>query len=96
MNRIAKAIATAVVTLGIAAGSAASANATVVPVGGGTWNYGVGGIVWSNYYHGSKVHGSTACSGVRCVASPWTPQGRWSYASTSATLAGNTAYWRVS
>ncbi|RZB18740.1 hypothetical protein StrepF001_13335 [Streptomyces sp. F001] len=35
--------------------------ATVVSAGGGTWDYGAGtAIVWSDYYHGTKCHGSTA------------------------------------
>lgn len=37
---------------------------TVKEVGGGTWNYGTTvGAGWSNYYHTSKCHGSSAYSG---------------------------------
>lgn len=99
MNRITRAVSTAVLALGIASAGAAVANAAtnVVSVGGDKWTYGVSsGTTFSNYYHGSKVHGSTACSSVRCAESPWTPKGRESRASTWATLGGNTAYWRVS
>lgn len=82
-----------VVVTGLAAvlmaiGAAAPALATVVNVGGGTWNYGVnnnGGEVWSNYYHPSLRHRSSVINGYGeyynsgCVSS-----GTWSYASLRA------------
>jgi len=39
------------------------AAATTVSVGGGTWSYGVGSTVWSNYHHPSKIHGSSVVNG---------------------------------
>jgi lactococcin 972 family bacteriocin len=63
---------------------------------GGTWSHGTNDGVYSNYYHPSKRHGSTAMNGrgnsnrVTGIAS-----GSWSYASISKTTAGNSAYWHL-
>ncbi|MFP1627016.1 lactococcin 972 family bacteriocin [Streptomyces sp. 5K101] len=75
-----------VVRLGVATGALVVATATpalavVVNAGGGTWDYGTNSsTVWSNYYHGSLCHGSTAV-GTYTDRSPDTAAGRWSYAS---------------
>ncbi len=80
--------------------TAGAAVATVVnPPEGGTWDYGVTPFttVWSNYYHGSRTHGSTACTGYpSCTRSADKAPGTWSYASRVPTLWGNTSYYRVS
>lgn len=72
---------------------------TVYPPEGGTWSYGVQptATVYSNYYHGSLTHGSTACNGYpACTRSADRPAGTTSYASRVPTLWGNTAYYRIS
>ncbi|MBM6630033.1 lactococcin 972 family bacteriocin [Mammaliicoccus vitulinus] len=52
-----------------------------VNVNGGTWNYGISNkYVWSNYYHGSKAHYSTAIGRYKST-SGYTPRRSWSKAS---------------
>lgn len=70
--------------------------ATTVPVGGGTWSYGVGsGEVWSDYLHPNVCHGSTAV-GQYSVRSPNTSPGQWSHASAPLrSNGGNQSYWRT-
>ncbi|MFF3879235.1 lactococcin 972 family bacteriocin [Streptomyces sp. NPDC001978] len=61
---------------------------TVLNIGGGTWSYGSylttgGKYCYSNYYHGSVVHGSTAAMAghsIKAVAGP----GDYSYAHLTA------------
>lgn len=66
---------------------------TVNTPSGGRWDYGVGGgIVWSNYYHSSLTHKSTAV-GKTTYASEWKLPGYKSYASTSSASWGNKAYY---
>ena len=61
---------------------AASAN-----VSGGIWSYGTSVVglnqkrVYSNYYHASKTHKSSASIGTRTSTSGWTSAGVTSYAS---------------
>ncbi|WP_170159940.1 lactococcin 972 family bacteriocin [Frondihabitans australicus] len=83
----------------IAFGGASAAYAASESVGGGTWQYGLqgkkpGGITYSNYYNGSKSHGSSAKSGKGLNRSPMVGKGKWSYAAIESTLTGNQAYWR--
>lgn len=64
--------------------SAGVANAYQINISGGKWNYGISNTyVWSNYYHGSKGHGSTAI-GKYTSFSGYTKRGNWSYASAHA------------
>ena len=71
-------------------------------VGGGIWEYGTtgpngGGIVYSNYYHSKKTHGSSVRNANgRTVRSPNVAKNKWSNAQTNA-VAGKVdrAYWRV-
>jgi lactococcin 972 family bacteriocin len=66
-----KAIKAALVAavIGVSVATAAPAFATIVNVGGGTWNYGtsysfpVNKNVWSHYVHNSKYHSATAIGG---------------------------------
>lgn len=75
--------------------SAPADNAGIEPlatkyVGGGKWHYGTtgpkgGGVVYSDYYHRSKSHGSTVVNGNGyTVRSPTIAKGKWSHASASA------------
>jgi len=74
---------------------ASPALADQISVGGGIWNYGAGEeVVWSNYYHSSKCHGSTAV-GQYTDRSPDTSAGYWSYASAPVKVTGNNAYYRT-
>lgn len=65
-------------------------------VGGGVWDYGtkVVGInekkVYSNYYHGSKVHKSSCSIGTTTVSSGWVSAGSTSYASATGKWSAET------
>lgn len=62
----------------------------------GTWDKGSEyGIVWSNYYHPFRVHGTTVV-GIKTVRSPNVLPGEWSYATTDAMWWGtNHAFYRI-
>ncbi|EPY2275055.1 lactococcin 972 family bacteriocin [Clostridium sporogenes] len=63
-------------------------------VGGGQWDHGITyAKVWSNYYHSSAVHGSTAGNKNGKYFSGWKSPGAWSYKKINASVYGNTAYW---
>jgi len=64
---------------------------TVNPPEGGVWRYGRG---YSDYFHGSKKHGSSV-QGVNFVRSPCIKAGSWSYARTDAARFGNKAWYRT-
>lgn len=72
----------------IVVGAAAPALATVVNVGGGTWNYGVqnqGGTVWSNYHHPTRKHRSSVINGYGEYDNSGCKSANvWSYASLRA------------
>ncbi|GAA2009595.1 hypothetical protein GCM10009799_41930 [Nocardiopsis rhodophaea] len=83
---------------GIVVGSAGAA-AAYEKVGGGKWIHGVSGLprsgpVWSNYYHPSTCHGSTAV-GVTTVRDD-AEADLWSEATTIRALGNNQTYWRKS
>lgn len=70
-------------------------SATVVSASGGTWNYGVNEtVVWSNYYHASKVHKSSVI-GYTTHSSAWTSPKYWSYSSASKSGFTNKAYYDI-
>ncbi|GAA4696502.1 hypothetical protein GCM10025781_12930 [Kocuria gwangalliensis] len=97
MKRLKKALVTVGLAGTLAAGAAGAANAAVTHPGGGTWDSGVSywtNSVWSNYHHPTRAHGSTACNSTRCNRSATVAPNRWSYASITASLGGNTTYWR--
>jgi lactococcin 972 family bacteriocin len=74
--------------------AATPALATVVSIGGGTWDYGAGtATVWSDYYHGSKCHGSTSVG--EYIDSDEAAKGSWSITSAPAALYGNETYYRT-
>ncbi|MFT4217246.1 MAG: lactococcin 972 family bacteriocin [Micropruina sp.] len=95
-----KALVTAGLVAGLTFAGAAAASATVVSAGGGTWDYGVTNLLpstnWSNYYHGSKKHGSSVEGDAGLVRSPCVAKNRWSYASAWDTnpFRIDHAYWR--
>ncbi|MFG2330383.1 lactococcin 972 family bacteriocin [Streptomyces sp. NPDC048604] len=73
--------------LGVATGALVMAAATPAlatieyPSAGGTWDYGTNSsIVWSDYYHGGRCHGSTSV-GSYTDRSPNTSAGYWSITS---------------
>ena len=63
--------------------------------GGSNWQWGViDGRVFSNYFHESRCHGSTAW-GKEKKQVTGVPGNRWSYASTPQKVSGNTAYYHL-
>ena len=76
---------------------AASAT-TTVNAGGGLWQYGVDGNVFSNYHHETKSHTATACDNgyLKTCKQVAAVRGQWARASTSASWnGGNTAFWNT-
>ncbi|MFD7405177.1 lactococcin 972 family bacteriocin [Streptomyces sp. NPDC059866] len=95
MVNIKRGIKLAAVTGALVVAGAAPAMATVVSAGGGTWDYGAGtAIVWSDYYHGTKCHGSTAVG--EYIDSDEAAKGSWSFAQADVALSGNKSYWNTS
>lgn len=80
---------------GLSAGAAFAT--TEYPPEGGTWDYGVTPLyVYSNYYHGTRTHKSTACSNAGCAYSGWVSAGSTSYATMNpSTFGGNEAFYDV-
>ncbi|WP_150239542.1 lactococcin 972 family bacteriocin [Nocardiopsis quinghaiensis] len=92
-NTIKRIATTTLLAAGIAAGAAGAASATIVNIGGGTWDYGVGGgTVWSDYYHGSSCH-SSSVSGEYYSSSGATAAGSWARASAPDTWMVDHSYW---
>ena len=85
-SKIATGLMTFAASAALVLGGATAAQAlTTVSAEGGTFQYGVeefGANTWivkSNYYHGSKKHRTTACSGyTNCVRSADAGGGYWS------------------
>ncbi|MCX5178335.1 lactococcin 972 family bacteriocin [Streptomyces virginiae] len=85
----------AVATGALIVAGAAPALATTAYVGGGEWNYGAGtATVWSDYYHGSKCHGSTSVGAY--IDSDEAAKGSWSITSAKVKLSGNNSYYNTS
>lgn len=89
-----KKTATRAITAGILLTTTAAGIASADNVGGGIWNHGFGlTTVYSNYYHPSTCHGSTAIGTVKNYSGNTNP-GVWAYASSQRTSSGtNQAYW---
>ena len=68
-----------------------------VKVAGGTWSYGTNSkVVYSNFHHPSRCHGSSArtYNGLITARSPKTAAGKWSYAQVRRSTDTNEAfYW---
>lgn len=92
MRRMATA---AVVSALLAIGGAGAAHAATTYPAGGVWTHGANPIVYSNYYHPSRWHGSTAV-GRYTYRSALVAPGRWSVASAPRKAHGNRAYYRFS
>jgi lactococcin 972 family bacteriocin len=104
MNRTTKIIASAVLALGLVAGSTVAANAQGIEPGevgstrignGSFWQWGVSdGRTWSNYFHEGQCHGATAIGKERKRVTN-VPAGLYAYASTPKKASGNEAYYHV-
>ncbi len=96
MKQAVKALAaTAAISICVAIPAAA----TVVNVGGGTWNYGTsyqfpaGKGVWSHYVHNGKYHSATAIIGSQ-QRKIYANAGSWANADLNgAAWEGTAAYW---
>lgn len=86
---------TALVLGGIILSNSSIAMAAKTSVGGGTLYHGVTFTkCYSNYYHATKTHMSSAMNGKGdIVKSNWTSARYTSYASVSRTLTGNQAFY---
>lgn len=95
-GKIRKPVAAALVAGAFLVGGGAAAHATISYVGGGTWDHGVNSsIVWSDYYHGSKCHGSTSVGSY--TERDNAPAGWWSVTSApSRVFVVDKAYYRTS
>lgn len=95
-NNMRRVFATVSLAAGITIGSAGAALAVTEYVGGGAWDHGFMGndYVYSNYYHGSVCHGSTAVGTYTSRASA--PAGSTSYAQAPRANSNNETYWRTS
>lgn len=94
-----RAIKIAIATAFTASALAVPAFATVVNVGGGTWNYGTAYVfptskrVWSNYVHNSKYHSATSIIG-STQQKRFAPATQWANTSlTGPATAGTATYW---
>lgn len=98
MSRKLKVIATSALLMAV---TAAPALATIVNVGGGTWNYGTSYSfpttknVWSHYVHPSKYHSATAIGGSNNVKR-YANAGTWANADTDCNVSQSAAeYWNT-
>ncbi|MFE6104046.1 lactococcin 972 family bacteriocin [Streptomyces laurentii] len=90
--RLKRALKIAAVSGALVVAGAAPAMATIVYVGGGTWDYGANAYyVWSDYYHGSKCHSSTSVG--TSIDSDEASAGSWSRTQVTAALYGNKSYY---
>ena len=90
-----KKVLTSMLVAGVILSNSIIAMAATVQVDGGTWAYGTNVTkCYSNYYHGSRAHNSTAINGNATASySGQVSAKNTSYASVSKTLTGNTAYY---
>ncbi len=89
----------AAVIIAASLATAAPAFATIVNVGGGTWNYGTSYVfpvnknIWSHYVHNSKYHSATAIGGSNNVK-VFANATLWANADTQSGAAESSAtYW---
>jgi len=88
-------------TAALTVATAAPALATVVNVGGGTWNYGTSyqfpstKKVWSHYVHPTKYHSGTAICGSNNVK-VYAGANTWANADTQCSVTQSAAeYWNT-
>ncbi|MEV7613207.1 lactococcin 972 family bacteriocin [Streptomyces sp. NPDC089799] len=92
--QIKRSMKVAVATGALIIAGAAPALATTVNVSGGTWDYGAGtATVWSDFYHGSKCHGSTSVGSY--IDSDEASAGSWSITAAPVKLSGNKSYYNT-
>ncbi len=95
-----KSAVVALLSAALVLGGASAAMATIAyPPEGGTWDYGTSGsVIWSDYHHPSRSHGSSVenCDG-NLTRSPTVLPGQWSHAQRNdgCTFAVDYAYYRV-
>lgn len=95
-----KGLAAGVLSASLVLGGASAALATVAyPPEGGTWEYGTSSnVVYSNYYHATRSHGSSVknCHG-SLTRSPTVLKGAWSHAQRNDACSGEIdyAYYRL-
>ncbi|MFJ9546073.1 lactococcin 972 family bacteriocin [Streptomyces erythrochromogenes] len=88
-------IKAAVVAAGFVLAASVPAVAATSQVSGGTWMYGTNSsdMVYSNYYHPTRCHGSSA-QGKYLAQSGNVDKDRTSYASAPEAWSGNKSYYR--
>ncbi|WP_125773391.1 lactococcin 972 family bacteriocin [Antribacter gilvus] len=94
MNRTTfrRTLASTAVAATLIAGGTTVAVAAVTYVGGGTWERGSSTTVWSNYFHGTRCHGSSVQG--TYYDSDSRPAGQWTLASAPTRWwAVDNAYW---
>ncbi len=91
----------AILTFALTVAAAGPAFATIVNVGGGTWNYGTSYSfpttqnVWSHYVHPSLYHSATAICGSNNIK-VYAVAGSWANADTSCNVLQSSAeYWNT-
>ncbi|GEM_PF-523036 len=99
-GRVRRAFIGATLSLGLVAAGATAAYATRVSAGGGIWDYGVTSLTasynWSDYYHSSRVHGSSVTGDSGLARSLCRGGGSWATARAwdSNPFRIDKAYWR--
>ncbi|MFG2112920.1 lactococcin 972 family bacteriocin [Streptomyces sp. NPDC048718] len=85
----------AAVTGALIVAGAAPALATITyPAEGGEWDHGAGtAMVWSDYLHPSKCHGSTSVG--TYTDTDTASAGSWSMTGAPVMLSGNKAYYKT-
>lgn len=88
-------VMTAAVMGMLGVGVASPAFAWGISVGGGQWAYAVSVCCnWSEYLHNSVNHGSSVQNSQGLVRSACEPPTVLAYATETADISGNKAYWR--
>lgn len=94
LKKLSKGLATGLLSTGLLIAGAGVAEAAQHYVGGGIWTEGMDSKnTYSNYYHPSRHHGSTACNAFGCDRKS-APAGKTSFAAVPRTSFGNKTYWR--
>lgn len=95
------AITSAVIGVASALLATSAAFATTENVGGGKWQYGVGGgdkgngFTYSYYLHNTKKHTASACGPLECFTTGWTDAKKWAKKDILKYAYGNRAYWNT-
>lgn len=93
-NALKQTVVTLLVAAGITLGTAGAAVAATSYVGGGTWWHGLtAGTVYSDYFHSTRCHGSTAVGSYTIRSASMLP-GYLAQASAPRATHNNETYWR--